>query len=288
MKSIYKRELGSYFQGMMAYVFCAFLLLFAGIYVMAFNLQQKYSNFEYVLSYLSFLLIFAIPLLTMRVFAEEKKQKTDQLLYSLPLSITQIVLGKYLSLASVILLPCVIMGCYPLILGTLGPVNYLTAYTALLAFYCLALALASIGMLISALCDNQTVASVICLMILFLLYYSADFATYVTASLQGTLLVFGGVMALVGIFVSITTKNIWNGVIVAAVGETICSFFSMYRQPEFSQLLVTSLKQIAVFRMFFTFVDGMLDLTVIFYYLSIMVLMIFVTIQALKKRRWDG
>lgn len=113
MTAIYRRELRSYFQGMTAYVFIAFLLVFAGIYTMVYNLDAGYPNFEYVLQAMTIIFLIAIPILTMRVIAEERRQKTDQLLYALPLGMTRVVLGKYLAMLTVVAIPCVIMGLYP-------------------------------------------------------------------------------------------------------------------------------------------------------------------------------
>ena len=105
MKAVFRHELSSYFTGMTGYVFGAFLLLFAGIYTMAVNLNAGLSNFEYVLSNLSFIFLIIVPILTMRVIAEERRQRTDQLLYSLPLSMTGVALGKYAALLVVFLVP---------------------------------------------------------------------------------------------------------------------------------------------------------------------------------------
>lgn len=84
---------------MTGYLFIAFVLLFAGIYTMMYNLSGAYANFEYVLDAISFLYLIAVPVLTMRAVAEEKRQKTDQLLYSLPIRLSGVVLGKYLAMA---------------------------------------------------------------------------------------------------------------------------------------------------------------------------------------------
>ena len=113
MKAVFRHELSSYFTGMTGYVFGAFLLLFAGIYTMAVNLNAGLSNFEYVLSNLSFIFLIIVPILTMRVIAEERRQRTDQLLYSLPLSMTGVALGKYAALLVVFLVPTGIICLYP-------------------------------------------------------------------------------------------------------------------------------------------------------------------------------
>lgn len=288
MIAIMKREISDYFNGMLGYVFSAFLLLFAGIYVMVFNLRQGYANFEYVLSYLSFLLIIAIPLLTMRTFAEERRQKTDQLLFSMPISATQITMGKFLALALVILVPCSVMAIYPLALSTLGKVNLATAYSTLLAFFLLALLLASIGMLISSLCESQIVAAGICFSVLLVLYYAESFSYYVTASLSGTLAVFGGTMVILGLIVGISSRNMWMGIGAALCGELICLVCALVWSAEFSQLLVLGMQKLAVFNLFFSFVDGMLDFKNIYYYLSLTAFMLFLTVRILERRRWNG
>lgn len=98
MSAIFKHELHNYFHSLTAYVFGAFLLAFVGIGAMYYNIQAAVSNFEYVLSFGSLVFVVIVPILTMRVIAEEKKQKTDQLLYSLPITTVQVILGKYLAL----------------------------------------------------------------------------------------------------------------------------------------------------------------------------------------------
>ena len=98
MTAILKHELKSYFHSLTAYVFGAFLLVMVGFGSVYYNLMAAVSNFEYVLSFGSIIFVIIVPLLTMRVIAEERRQKTDQLLYSLPVTTTQVVLGKYLAL----------------------------------------------------------------------------------------------------------------------------------------------------------------------------------------------
>lgn len=84
MIAVFKHELKNYFHSFTAYVFGAFLLAIVGIGAMLYNLQAAVSNFEYVLSFGMIIFVVIVPILTMRVIAEERKQKTDQLLYSLP------------------------------------------------------------------------------------------------------------------------------------------------------------------------------------------------------------
>ncbi len=182
MKAMFRHEVSSYFSGVTGYVFGAFLLLFTGIYTMAYNLKMGISNFEYVLGGMGFVFLVAVPILTMRVLAEERKQKTDQLLYSLPLSMTEVVLGKYSALLVMLLLPVGIACLYPLVLSIFGNVYLPAAYSAIIGFFLLGAALISIGMFISSITESQPVAAGLCFVVMLVNYFLSDLANYVSTS----------------------------------------------------------------------------------------------------------
>ena len=121
-----------------------------------------------------------VPILTMRVIAEERKQKTDQLLYSLPITTTQVVLGKYLALLVVYLIPLAIISLYPLIFSQYGDVYLLTAYGSILAFFILGAALIALGVFISSLTENQGFAAGIGIAVILLNYYSVSLSQSVS------------------------------------------------------------------------------------------------------------
>ena len=116
MKAIYKRELAAYAHSMTGCVATAFLLAVVGLYFMAYNLYQGAPGFATALNAASFLLILVIPLLTMRSLAEERKNRTDQLLLTAPVSVTGVVLGKFAAMVTVFAVPCVLFCLCPLIL----------------------------------------------------------------------------------------------------------------------------------------------------------------------------
>ena len=122
MRAIFQHELRGAFHGLAAYLFCAFLLVFVGVGAMIYNIQAAVANFEYVLQFVCIGLVVIVPVLTMRSFAEERRQKTDQLLYSLPLGTWDIVAGKYLALVTVFLVPMVFISAYPLLFSLYGEV----------------------------------------------------------------------------------------------------------------------------------------------------------------------
>ena len=120
MTAIFKRELKSYLTSMVGYLFIFFVLVLTGIYFSAYQLSAGYSKFESTLSALTFVFLIGVPILSMRVLAEERKQKTDQLLLTAPVSVWDIVFGKYLALVAVFAIPVVIMCFYPLIMSKFG------------------------------------------------------------------------------------------------------------------------------------------------------------------------
>lgn len=123
MAAIYKKEFRSYFTSMMGYVFVAFVLLVVGIYFSALNLGLSYPLIGYTLSSVIFLFLIFVPILTMRSLSEEQRNKTDQLLYTSPISVGSIVMGKYLALVSVFAIPVAIICCLPIVLGEYGKVD---------------------------------------------------------------------------------------------------------------------------------------------------------------------
>ena len=180
MTAIFRREVASYFKGMLGYLIAAFVLVFAGIYTMAYNLSGVYANFEYTLSAIAFIYLIAVPILSMRSLAEERRQKTDQLLYALPIRLSDVVLGKYLAMLVVLAVPTLIMALYPLILSQFGTVSFATAYGALFAFFLLGACLLSVGLFISSVTENQVAAAVITLVAVLLLYFMSGLSDFVS------------------------------------------------------------------------------------------------------------
>ena len=154
MSAIYKRELSSYFNSMIVYVFIAVLVFFTGIYFMAYNLYSGLPQFSYTLYSLMTILMFAIPLLTMKSMAEERRSRTDQLLLTAPVSLTGVVMGKFLAMATIFLIPVALCAFCPLIIAMNGEARLLSDYAALLAFFLMGCVFIAIGMFLSSLTES--------------------------------------------------------------------------------------------------------------------------------------
>lgn len=287
MTAVFKHELRTYFQSLTAYVFGAFLLVVVGIGAMLYNLQAAVSNFEYVLSFSSIVYAAIVPILTMRVISEERRQKTDQLLYSLPISTTQVVLGKYLALLVVYLIPLGIISLYPLIFAQFGDVYLPTSYGSLLAIFIMGAALIAIGIFISSLTENQGLAAGVCIAVILFNYYSVSLSEYVSSTAFGSVLALAAIILALGAIVRHLTKSelLASGVCVVLFALVVLVYFTDY--TKFEGLLPNIMKQLSLFDRFSTFVSGVFDLTAIVYYLSVAAFFLFLTVQSLEKRRYN-
>lgn len=288
MIAVFKRELGAYFKGVLGYLFAAFVLIFAGIYTMAYNLSGAYANFEYALSSIAFIYLIAVPILTMRVVAEERRQRTDQLLYALPISMTSVVVGKYLALLCVLALPTLIMALYPLILTQFGAVTLSTAYGALIAFFMLGACLLSIGLFISSMTDSPVGAAVVTLVTMLILYFIADLASFLSTDGSTSML---ALMLLMLVFACVLyglTKNPIAATATGAVGMGVIYGLYAANSASFEGLFANIMTQLSVFDRFYGFIDGVFDLTAVVYFASIVAVFLFLTVQAMEKRRWNA
>lgn len=287
MTAVLKHELRNYFHTLTAYVFGAFLLAFIGLGATLYNLQAAVSNFEFVLSFGSLVFVVIVPILTMRVIAEEKKQRTDQLLYSLPITTTEVVLGKYLALLVVYLIPLAVVSVYPLIFARYGDVYLLTSYGSIFAFFVLGAALIALGVFISSLTDNQGFAAGIGIAGILFNYYSASLSEYVSSTPAGALIAAFALVIVLGVVIRHLTKNehLAYGFYFLAGGAVLILYLA---DPEaFSGLLPSVMKTLSLFERFYVFVNGVFDLTAIVYFVTFAAFFLFLSVQSLEKRRYN-
>ena len=287
MIAVFRREVSSYFKGVLGYLLGAFLLVFAGIYCMVYNLSGYYSSFEYVLSAIGFIYLIAVPIISMRSVAEEKKQKTDQLLYSLPISLSGVVMGKYLAMVAVLALPVAIMALYPLILSQFGAVSFATAYGSLLAFFLMGGCLLSIGLFISSVTDSQVAAAVITLLTMMLLYFMGSLSSWVSTDASASLNALMVLAVIAAVVFYIMSKN---SIMALMIGAVLIGGLQVWYHTDssaFSGLFAEMMNALSVFDRFDTFTNGVFDVTAIVYYLSIIGVMLFLTTQVMEKRRWS-
>jgi ABC-2 type transport system permease protein len=246
MRGIYKRELGAYFYSPIAYVFLTVLVSFFGLFFMLFNVlptQVNYgfaydtipavANFEMVLQQMILILLFVLPLLTMRLISEEGRQKTDQLLLTAPISTTEIVLAKYLSALTVFSISLGISLIYPLILSIIAEPDLRILLGVYLGFFLLGASFIAIGVFASSLTENQ------------------------------------GIAGILGFFFIL---SMW---LIQFVGDNIKN-----------ALLKKIFQWISLLKRFDGFSVGVITIPPLVYYLSIILVFLFLTTRTIEKRRW--
>lgn len=287
MSAVFRHELRGYFHSLTAYVFGAFLLAVVGLGSMLYNLQYAVSNFEFVLSFASIIFVVIVPVLTMRTLAEERRQRTDRLLYSLPITTTAVILGKYLALLTVYLIPLAVISLYPLLFSRFGDVYLPTSYGSLLAFFLLGAALIAVGMFLSSLTENQGFAAGLGIAAILLNYYSVSLAEYTSSTALGSLIALYVLALLLGLVIRTVTgsENAAYGVTLALVVLLAVAYF--LNSAAFEGLLPDIMTRLSLFRRFSSFVNGAFDLTAVVYYLSVAGFFLFLSVQSLEKRRYN-
>lgn len=287
MKAVFRHELSTYFTSLSGYVFGAFLLLFTGIYMLAYHFQMFYTNFEYVMGGMSFVFLVIVPVLTMRVLAEEKRQKTDQLLYSLPLSMTQVVLGKYFSMLAMLTVPMCVICLYPVVLSTYGNVYLPAAFGAIIGFFFLGAALLAIGMYISSVTDSQAVAAGLCFAVMLINYFIADLAGFVSDTAFASFAAMILLVLILAIVVRMMTKNTTAALIVGILGIALVLVPYILDPTQFEGLFPEIIGQLSLFERFYELIDGVFDISNLVYDVTVIILFLFLSVQSMEKGRWS-
>lgn len=288
MLAIYKRELKSYFQSMTGPVFVAFLIAFTGIYFMAYNMTAGYPYFSYTLSGSLIVFLVGIPLITMRSFSEERKNKTDQMLLTAPVSLGKVVLGKYLAMATVIAIPNIVFCVFPLIIKSQGTAYLTVDYISIGVFFLLGCVYAAIGMFLSALTESQIIAFISTFGILLVLYLWDGILSMLPSS---------AISGLIGVLILITIAAVYvwhmtdNPVLsggIEIVGVLAGVAVYVVKSEVYENLLSNLLGRLALANVFTDITsNSIVDVTGIALYLSVVIVFVFLTVQAIQKRLWS-
>lgn len=288
MLAVYKKELRQTFTSIFGYMFLAFLLALIGFYVYQFNLKLEYASFAYPLASVTLFFLLLVPMLTMRILSEEKKQKTDQLLFTSPVSIPRIILGKYLALVTVLLIAMVIISFYPLVLSSYGAVNMKIAYSNIVAFFLLGCAYFAIGMFISTLTESQIVAAILTFIVILVTLLADALKDRIPSDHAISFLVLCVLAVLLGLIAFLMMKSlIVSGAIAVVCVGALCIVYFAVDNTLFDGFLTKMLGWISLVSRFENFRYGLFDSAAYVYYLSLIFLFVFLTVQAIKKRRWS-
>ncbi|MBK6089485.1 ABC transporter permease [Ruminococcus difficilis] len=234
MGAILKRELGAYFSSATAYVVMAVYFFFSGLFFNFYVFSQNSTNLTYVFNNMFYIIMFLIPIITMKTFAEEKKQKSDQALLTSPCSLTEIVLGKFL-----------------------GAFVMYTLCTCIFLVYAIVIS-----------------------------FFAQPQWSVILCTFLGTLLL-GGSMIAINVFISVLTES---QVVAAVLGMgvgLIISMMSYFVSLVSIEWIKTVLEKISFMSYYENFTYGILSITDVVFFLSVIALFLFFTVRALEKRRWS-
>lgn len=288
MSAIFKREFRSYFNSMIGYVFIAVTLAFVGIYFMGVNLASGYPHFSYTLANTIMFLLFCIPILTMRSMAEERRNKTDQLLLTYPVSIGRVVLGKFLAMVAVLAIPLVILCACPLILRSAGASGTASDYATLLAMFCLGCMFIAIGMFISSLTENQIIAAVGTFFVLLLLYMWEDLTNYLPTSISANMVGCLVAIIIIALLLYLLSGSSTLAMVLALIGAIAVIITYFVNSDLFLGLLGKILGSLSIMTAMNNFAfNFVFDWPGLVAYLSVAALFLFLTVQTVQKRRWN-
>lgn len=286
MIAVFKREWKSYFSGVMGYLLVGFMSLICGVYFWANNLINASADFSYTIYCTTFAFLLYVPILTMRSFAEERRTKTDQLLLTSPVSLTSIVLGKFLAHLAIFALSVVLMALMPVVMGFYGTVDWPRILGSLLSYLFLGGSCIAMGLWVSSQTESQIISCLTSFGLMLLAYLIASIRTLLVS---GSLVAFG--VFLVALLVLAICAGVRGGAPlgmgVFLGGVLILTGVYLFRGSWLAQVFSGVMEAMDLFTPFAGFVYGVFDLTALVYYLTVMGLFLFLTGQSLEKRRWS-
>lgn len=287
MSAIYKRELKSYYTNALGFLFAAFLLFVVGIYFTAYNLGGANPYFGAAIGNVPFVFLILVPVITMRCMSEERRAKTDQLTLTSPVSVTGIVVGKYLALLTVFAMPVLIICCYPLILSTMGNISYPMAYSSILAFFLVGCVYLAIGMFISSLTESPVLSAILTFVVLFADYLISGIASFFTNETLGAYIGFSALVVALAIVLFIMTKSTALAAGVGIVLEIGLGILYAMKPSIFAGSIQNIFNALDVTVRMDDFINGVFNTSNLIYLVSVAALFVFLTVQSVEKRRWS-
>ena len=286
MSAVFKKEIRTYFTTMSGYVFLGFFVLINAYFFSRFNVGEGSPDYSGTLTYTFSMFLILIPVLTMRLFAEEVRQKTDQLLYTSPISIWKIVFGKFFAATSLFLFGTVIIVLFPIILNYYGDVNFIQTFGCFLGYFLLGASLIAVGLFISVLTDNQIIAAVgTFAAVFFILMMDSVIMSMPVDTLSSTVFTVLVISLISFILYKITKNIVISG---AFFGVCLVAVSVLYFLDDliFEGIIVRVLNWFSVLNHFESFYMGIFKLSDVVYYISFIYIFLYITINTIEKRRW--
>lgn len=287
MSAVYKRELRSYFNSMIGYIYVAVVTLVIGIYFMIVNLHLGHPYFAAALTGTIMIFAFAVPILTMKSIAEERRTKSDQMLLTYPVSVTGVVLGKFFAMLTVYAIPMLIACLCPIVIAKGGNGSFLIDYSTIILFMFMGMLFISVGMYISSLTESQVIAAVGAMAVLLILLLLENIVSFIPDTPKASAIGFAVIFLLFALAFYKATKNVIASAVIFIAGAGASLIFALSKVSWFEGSIKSVLNALSIntvvtnFTSYYVFdAKGILQLAVF------AALFVFLTIQSVRKRRY--
>lgn len=287
MLAVFKRELRSYFNTPIGYIFMGAFLGIGGIFFALINLFGRSPDFTSTLGNITFIFLLTVPILTMRLLSEDRNKKTDQLLLTSPLSLSGIVLGKYFAAVFVFLASLLITALYPLVISLYGVLAGWEIFGSYIGFFLMGAAFISVGLFISSLTENQLIAAILTFVALLMNYLIDGLMQIVPTSTTSGIIFVALVMLALAALIYTSTKNAYIGLLWVLVGGGAIALVGVLNASLYEGLIVKVLSWVSLLDRYNEFSLGILSLSPIIYYLTFSAIFVFLTVRTQEKRRWS-
>jgi len=288
MFAVFKRELRAYFSSPIGWVVIGLFLFLTGIYFAASNLLGASSEYNGLLGTMAFLFLFVVPILTMRLLTEEVRQHTDQLLITSPLSVTAIVVGKYLAAVAVYLITLIVTVLYPVLMSffALLGLEWWKILGGYIGLFLLGSSFIAVGLFFSSLTESQIVAAVATYAALLVMWIIDALTNMVPQGWLyglGFVAVVGAALALI---VWASTRSIPATVATVVVLAAAIVVVAVLKKDLYDGLLAKVMAWFSLLKRYEDFNLGILGLSPVVYYLSFCAAFVFLTVRMIDRKRW--
>lgn len=287
MTAMFKKELRTYFTTLTGYAFLGFFVLITGYFFVSQNVAGYSVDYSDTLLGTMIMFLILVPVLTMRLFAEEARQKTDQLLYTSPLRVTDIVAGKFFAACFLFFAGLMITMVFPFILSRFGEINVKGTIGVVAGYFLMGCCLISVGIFISVLTDNQIVAAAGTFAALFLLLMIDNIANSAPISRVSSLIFVGVVILVILSVLWSGTKSLGGTVAVGIVLYALLAAAYFLLPALFDSTIVRVLGWFSVLNRFQNFYLGVFGLSDVIYYVTFSGAFLYLTASVIEKRRWS-
>ena len=288
MKAVYTKELRSYFTSTLGYIYIGMMLAIFGMNFFQYCMYYGYTDYSYVISSTTTLVLLVMPVLTMRLFSDEMRSKTDQMLFTAPVSTTQIVVGKFLAAVTVFTITVVLTIPQPLvIIGLGGKLAVARTVGAYIALYLMGISLIAIGMFISS-CTNNPIAALIISIVAFLLMFMCNGIGNILPSTVAFAVAFCVIILdFLVWFLYRAVKEIYLSAIVGVLGIGAIVALYFLKPQVYNGLVANVLNWVSITARYTDFYSGVFTVAHIVFYITMTVLFAFLTVQRIERRRWS-